>query len=78
MAHGVTLTEADTIIWYGPVTKYEVFKQFNGRIVRPGQKRVQMVYLLEGSEIERRFYGTLRDNGDMQDTILSMFETGNF
>lgn len=78
MAHGVTLTEADTIIWYGPVMKYEVFQQFNGRIIRPGQKRTQLIYLLEGSEIEKRFYSALRSNGVMQETILGMFQQGAF
>jgi SNF2 family DNA or RNA helicase len=78
MAHGVTLTEADTIIWYGPVMKYEVFQQFNGRIIRPGQKRTQLIYLLQGSEIEKRFYSALRSNGAMQQTILGMFENGQF
>lgn len=78
MAHGVTLTEADTIIWYGPVTKYEVFQQFNGRIIRPGQNREQLIYLLQGSEIEKKFYAALKSNGNMQDTILQMFETQTF
>lgn len=78
MAHGVTLTEADTLIWYGPVTKFEVYAQTNGRIIRHGQKRQQLIYHLCGSEIEKRYYHNLVSEGDFLEATLKMFESGVF
>ena len=51
-AHGITLTEADTIIWFGPTTKFEVYEQFNARIDRPGQKNKMTVHLLQACPAE--------------------------
>ena len=34
MAHGLTLTAASTVVWYGPVTSNEQYIQANGRIER--------------------------------------------
>jgi len=40
MAHGLTLTSASTIIWYGPTTSNETYVQANGRIERIGKNKV--------------------------------------
>jgi SNF2 family DNA or RNA helicase len=32
MAHGLTLTSASTVIWYGPITSNEQYVQANGRV----------------------------------------------
>jgi SNF2 family DNA or RNA helicase len=53
-AHGITLTEANTILWFGPTTKFEVYEQFNARINRPGQTRKMTVYMLQACEAEKR------------------------
>ena len=55
-SHGLTLTEANTIIWYAPVTSVETYLQANARIDRPGQKNAMTVVHIEGSEVERRLY----------------------
>jgi SNF2 family DNA or RNA helicase len=73
MAHGVTLTAADTIIWFGPTTSYETFEQANGRITRIGQKHKQQVIMMQSTAAERKIYATLRDRKKVQDTILDMF-----
>ena len=73
MAHGVTLTAADTIIWFGPTTSYETFEQANGRITRIGQKHKQQVIMMQATAAERKIYATLRDRKKVQDTILDMF-----
>lgn len=74
MSHGLTLTEANTIVWYAPVHSNEIYEQANARIVRPGQKRNTLIVRLQGSDLERRIYERLEKRGDMQGLLLGMFE----
>lgn len=74
MSHGLTLTEAATIIWYAPYANSEVYTQANGRISRSPQKNNQFFIHLQGTEIERRVYKKLRDNQSLQGTLLELFE----
>jgi SNF2 family DNA or RNA helicase len=60
-AHGVTLTAADTVIWYAPVTSAETYLQANARIDRQGQKNAMTVVHVQGSPIERKLYRALRE-----------------
>ena len=59
-SHGLTLTAADTIIWYAPVTSVETYLQANARIDRPGQVNHMTVIHIVGSEVERNLYSMLR------------------
>lgn len=72
MSHGLTLTEASTIVWYAPLASNDVFEQANGRITRPGQRNNQFIIMLEGSEIERRYYKRLQNKQKVQGTLLEM------
>ena len=72
MSHGLTLTEASTIVWYAPVNSNETFEQANGRITRPGQKNNQFIVMLEGTPVERKMYDRLRSKQKMQGILLSM------
>lgn len=74
MAHGLTLTAADTIIWYAPITSAEIYQQANARIVRPGQKRNTLIVNIEGCETERKMYTRLKNRESTQGTLLEMFE----
>src|SRR5208282_4618728 len=38
MAHGLDLFMAQTVVWYGPTDKTELYLQANKRCHRPGQK----------------------------------------
>jgi len=60
-AHGLTLTAADTIIWYAPVTSVETYLQANARNDRPGQKNPMTVVHIKGSEVEAKLYSMLRN-----------------
>jgi SNF2 family DNA or RNA helicase len=59
-AHGITLTAADTIIWYSPVTSTEIYLQANARIDRNGQTNPMTIVHIHGSQIERRVYAALQ------------------
>jgi SNF2 family DNA or RNA helicase len=63
-AHGVTLTAADTVVWWGPTPSLEIYAQANARAHRTGQKNPVTIVRLQGSTAERHIYKLLdsRDN----------------
>ena len=61
-AHGITLTAADTVIWYSPMPSVETYLQANARIDRKGQKNTMTVIHIAGSAVEKRLYKLLRAN----------------
>jgi SNF2 family DNA or RNA helicase len=72
MSHGLTLTEANTIVWYAPTNSNDTYQQANHRIIRPGQKQNQFVINLEGSPVERKMYRRLRNQQAVQVSFLEM------
>lgn len=70
MAHGLTLTEASTVVWVAPTVSHETFDQANHRIIRTGQKRKTLVVMLEGTDTERKIYARLRTRQAMQGLLL--------
>lgn len=73
MSHGITLTAADTIIWFGPITDLEIFEQANARIRRVGQKHKQLVLMFQATPVEKKVYAQLRAKQKIQNSILDMF-----
>lgn len=72
-SHGLTLTAANTVIWYAPVTSVETYLQANARIDRPGQKNNMTVIHIKGSPIEGRLYAMLRNNIDNHEKIIDLY-----
>ena len=72
-SHGLTLTAADTIIWYAPVTSVETYLQANARINRPGQKNAMTIVHIRGSEVESRLYSMLQNNIDNHEKIIDLY-----
>ncbi len=72
MAHGLTLTAADTIIWYMPITSLDIYEQANARITRVGQKHRQQVLHLQSTSVEKKIYSMLRGKQKIQDSLLEM------
>lgn len=70
MAHGLTLTEASTIVWVAPTTSHETFDQANHRIIRAGQKNRTLIVMLEGTAVERQIYARLQQRQAMQGLLL--------
>lgn len=73
-AHGVTLTAANTIIWFGPVTSAEIWLQANARVHRAGQRNPCLVVKLVSSEVERKLYKALEERTLAQETLLDMYK----
>jgi SNF2 family DNA or RNA helicase len=73
MSHGLTLTAADTIIWFAPIPDLEIFEQANARITRIGQKHKQQIIMLQATAAERNVYTKLWGKQKIQDQILDLF-----
>ena len=73
LAHGITLTTANTIVWYAPVTSLEIYEQANARIRRVGQQHKQLILHLQSTPVEKKIYKLLANNQQVQDAFLSMF-----
>jgi SNF2 family DNA or RNA helicase len=74
MSHGLTLTEASTIIWYAPIDSNDEYEQACGRITRPGQHYTANIINLAGSAVERRMYKRLVERQKVQGALLEMVE----
>ena len=72
-SHGLTLTEADTIIWYAPVTSVETYLQANARIDRPGQKNAMTIVHIKGSPVEERLYSMLKNNIANHEKLIDLY-----
>ena len=72
-SHGLTLTAADTIIWYAPVTSVETYLQANARINRPGQKHPMTIVHITGSPVEHRLYSMLRGNIATHEKLIDLY-----
>ena len=72
-SHGLTLTAANVIIWYAPVTSVETYLQANARINRPGQRNPMTIVHVAGSDVERRLYTLLRDNVNIHAKIVELY-----
>ena len=76
MSHGLTLTEAATIIWYGPPKSNDVYRQANGRISRPGQKHQALIANIVSTPLERARYRDYEKQQDNQGLLLDMIQRG--
>ena len=74
MAHGLTLTEADVMVFYGPIYSNEESKQIIERINRPGQKRKMTVIRLGATALEWSIYKAVNNKALGQDALLDMYK----
>jgi len=72
-AHGVTLTAANTIVWWGPTSSLEIYAQANARVHRNGQKHPCTVIQLQGSAVERHIYSLLDNRIDVHTKMIELY-----
>jgi SNF2 family DNA or RNA helicase len=73
-AHGVTLTAANVIVWYAPVTSSETYLQANARINRKGQKNSMTVVHIQGSMVERDLYKMLSRKLTTHQSLVDLYK----
>lgn len=72
-AHGITLTRADTVVWWGPVASAELYLQGNARAHRAGQSNKVTVVRLAGSPVEKRLYQMLDGRLDAHAGLVELY-----
>lgn len=74
-SHGVTLTAADTVVFYGPVMSVETYLQCIARADRIGQDSTKVTVIhLQGSEIEKKMFAQLEKRVKGHDLLLSLYK----
>lgn len=73
-AHGVTLTAANTIVWWAPTPSLETYAQANARIHRSGQKHKCTIVQLAGSPAEKRVYKLLDEKIDVHTKVIDLYK----
>ena len=73
-AHGVTLTAASTVVWWGPTSSLETYAQANARVHRSGQTSKCTVVQLQGSAVERRVYKLLDARIDVHAKMIDLYK----
>lgn len=78
ISHGLTLTAADTAVWFGPPLSAETYDQCNARIRRVGQTRKQLFAHLCSTPIEKQVYNLLTKRLLQQDSFLRLLEDASW
>lgn len=74
LSHGLTLTAANTVVWYAPIHSNEIYQQANARVTRPGQTRNTLIINIEATQLEKKIYERLRTRERTQGLLLDMLK----
>jgi SNF2 family DNA or RNA helicase len=73
-AHGITLTAADTVVFYGPLMSVEQYIQCIARADRKGQNSDKVTVIhIEGSPIEKKMFKALGGKVSDNSLLTDMF-----
>lgn len=72
-AHGITLTAANTVVWFGPTSSVETYLQANARAHRKGQNHKVTVILMQGSPAEAHMYNMLNGKVDTHMKLVDLY-----
>jgi SNF2 family DNA or RNA helicase len=73
-SHGVTLTAANTVVFWSPVMSVETYLQCVARIDRVGQQNSMTVVHLQGSEVERKMYQMLQGKVGLHEKLVDLYK----
>jgi SNF2 family DNA or RNA helicase len=73
-AHGVTLTAANVVVWFSPITSVETYLQANARVHRAGQHNPCTVVHLQGSPVEKKMYKMLESKVDIHIKMIDLYK----
>lgn len=73
-SHGITLTAASSVIWFGPTSSVDTYLQANARAHRKGQDTKVTVFMIQGSPAEKRIYDMLETRVDSHMSLISMYK----
>ncbi len=74
MAHGLNLTEADTLIFYAPIYSNDEVEQVNERFNRAGQTRPMTIVRIAAHPLEWEIYKMTDTRKEAQNSILELYE----
>lgn len=74
MQHGLTLTAADTIVWWGPTSNFDMFEQANARIHRNTQRHACRVVTLMCSPAERQMHRMCLERKQLSEDTLGLYK----
>lgn len=72
MAHGLDLSQARTVVWYGPSDRTELYLQANRRAWRPGQRYPVTIVQVVSNKLEKEIFHRLEHNESLQGLLLQM------
>jgi len=72
-SHGVTLTKANTVVFWSPVMSVETYLQCVARMDRVGQVNKMTVVHLQGSDVEKRMYKMLQGKVDLHTKLVDLY-----
>jgi superfamily II DNA or RNA helicase len=75
-AHGITLTAADTVIFFGPLMSVEMYTQCIARADRKGQNsdKVTVVHI-QSSPIENKLFSAMANKVNDHELLVGMFDS---
>lgn len=74
-AHGLTLTRADTVVFFGPLMSVEQYVQCIARADRQGQNSDKVTVIhLQGSPIEKKMFDAMDTKVNEHDLLTKMFD----
>lgn len=73
LAHGHDITAANTLVWFTPVDKGEIYQQARERIDGPKQKLQMEVVHLVGHQLERAIYKSRSAQRNDQRSLMSSY-----
>ena len=75
-AHGITLTAADTVVFYGPLMSVEMYTQCIARADRKGQDSDKVtVHHIESSPIEKKLFKAMNTKVSDHALLVGMFDS---